>query len=130
MFSHPFYRSLFQKEIRKLCYPTSEMRPFLDHYARVNSKYGLFLYCTPKVVYSRIPLNGTNSDISTLEERLKVLPSQTSSALIDSLTLYCVIWIVLSPLSCYNGFRRLKKMSKQSTAGKSKHNKLLFRNLK
>lgn len=103
--------------------------PFIDHYFKrkfINYvillvRWGLFLIimielivsmvCScivhHKVMYSRIALNGTNSDISTLE-RLKVLPSQTSSALIDSLALYWVIWILLSPLSCYNGFRKLK----------------------
>jgi hypothetical protein len=69
-----------------------------------------------KVRYSRIPLTGTNSDISALEERLKVLPSLTSNALSDSVTLHWIIWILLSPFSCYNGFRRLK-----GTAGKRKY---------
>jgi hypothetical protein len=41
-----------------------------------------------EVMYSRIPLTGTNSNISALGERLKVLPSLTSSALSDYVTLH------------------------------------------
>ena len=61
-----------------------------------------------KVMYSRFRLTGTNSIISALEERLKVLPSLTSSALSDSVTLHWIIYILFSPLGCYNDFRRLQ----------------------
>jgi hypothetical protein len=44
-----------------------------------------------KVMYSRVTLTSTNSDISVFEDRLKVLPSLTSSALSDSVTLHWII---------------------------------------
>jgi hypothetical protein len=50
-----------------------------------------FCIVHPEVMYSRIPLTGTNSNISALRERLKVLPSLTSSALSDSVTLHWII---------------------------------------
>jgi hypothetical protein len=65
-----------------------------------------------KVMCIRISLTGINSDSSALEERVprpkKVLSSQTSSALGDAQTLSWVIWTLLSPLRCYNGFKRFK----------------------
>jgi len=73
-----------------------------------------------EVMYSRFLVTGTNFIISALEERLKVLPSLTSSALSDSVTLHWILCILFSPLGYYNDFRRLQD-EKQGTAGKRKH---------
>ena len=59
-----------------------------------------------KVMYNRFRLTGTNSNISALEERLKVLPSLTFSALGDSVTLHWIVCIL--PLGCCNDFRILQ----------------------